>query len=256
MFNFIANLKPYTFNPGRGRKKFDAYLLSVDYAKQHRKLATHAVRAGKILVADNGNVSRIKSLITRFETEGQKLDALRKKEEKKLGHYARPAELSKTLTGKYRSLAGEIKIAASGLVNEDVIASIVKEQCALSPTYSIGMEELTMPVLTALSIEPEYLAFDLEWYKKLTEQAVEYAVQTRNGDYGTTHGLTFAGLHAMNFDTAFQAGNLAGLAGVDGIASGLVGAMKDINSVDFSIRDGEKWLDTHQNLQFANSLLS
>lgn len=43
----------------------------------------------------------------------------------------------------------------------------------------------------------------------------------------------------MDFDTAKQAGRMAGEANLDGIASGLVGAMKDKSVVDFRIEDGK-----------------
>jgi hypothetical protein len=239
MFTFVANLKPFTFRPGRGGRRFRSYLLSVEYRRELADLARAVTRGGRALVADNGNVSRIRALIARFEPDAVELDALRKAEEAALGRYARPGDLSPALTARYRTLADRIRDAAREAVDTAVTASAVEAQRAMDPTYLIGMEDLTMPVLTSLSIEPEYAGLSAAWYRSLTDRAVELAVRTRDGEFGAGPSLIFAGLHGANYDTALAAGAAAGAEHLDGIASGLVGAMKDLNAVDYRIQEGQ-----------------
>lgn len=239
MFNFVANLKPFTFRPGRGGRRFRSYLLSVEYRQQFGDLANAVRRAGRALVADNGNVSRIRLLIARFEAEALALDAERKAEEKTLGRYARPGELSSGLSAKYRTLATSIRDAAGQSFDTTTVASTVAAQRAMSPTYLVGMEDLTMPVMASLSVEPEYAELPLDWYRALSDRAVELGVRTRDGEFGAVGGIVFAGLHGMNFDTARQAGAAAGAANLGGIASGLVGVMKDVNAIDYRTEDGQ-----------------
>ena len=61
MFHFVANLKPYTFHRGRGVRRFDAYLLSIDHASQARRLLAPLRREGRLLIAEGGVTQRINS---------------------------------------------------------------------------------------------------------------------------------------------------------------------------------------------------
>lgn len=240
MFHFIANLKDYTFHRGKGNRRFSGYLLSADYTSDKYELSQKVLQAKKILVADNGNVDLIRELIKDFKSKAKVLDRKRKNEEKSnnLG-YAKPGELSDKLTGEYQDLIKEIANKSELLTNNNYIKNALKIQTSLNPTYVIGMEDFTIATLTALSIEPEYSLLNSSDYNKFNKRAIEFYNKTKADDYGPVSCKVFAGLHAIDFDSAYEAGKLAGKNGVDGIASGFVGALQDKNHVDFYIKFGK-----------------
>lgn len=237
MFHFVANLKPYTFDPCEGMRRFDSYLLSVDYLAEHESLATRAVTARRLLVADNGNFDHIGELIAAHRDLAVPLDEARRAEERKLGRYARPGELSATLTERYRALAGSIA-ATCKAPGVKATRETLARQVRMRPSYLIGMEEFPIPVLTALGAEREYLCLPPSWYARWADKAVQHAVKARAGAYGPCPVPVFAGLHAMDYDTARAAGRAAGDAGLDGIATGLGAALEDRSFTDFRIEDG------------------
>ena len=237
-FTFVANLKPYTFHRGRGVRRFDAYLLSVDFSGGDlEELAEAVVRDDAKLCADNGNVDAIRQLIHTFGPPAQALDARRKNEEAALGRYARPGELSEALAKDYQALAKNIREAAATATPEPYIRKAVAGQHAMKASYAIGMEDLTIATLTGLSIEPEYAMLSAQFYAERNARAVELARRTIRGDFGEPPAQVFAGVHALDYDQAVDAGRLVGEAGLSGIATGLVGALRDKNSVDFRVEN-------------------
>ena len=237
-FTFVANLKPYTFNRGRGVRRFDAYLLSVDFSGgELAELAEDVVRDDAKLCADNGNVDAIRGLIRTFEPAARALDARRKDEEAELGGYARPGHLSGQLSADYQTLAASIRDATAEATPEPYIRTAVAGQHAMNASYAIGMEDLTIATLTGLSIEPEYSMLPAEFYAKRNARAVDFARRTVDGEFGEPPPQVFAGVHALDYDQAVDAGRLVGEAGLSGIATGLVGALRDKNSVDFRVED-------------------
>ena len=109
----------------------------------------------------------------------------------------------------------------------------------MAPDYLVAMEDFTITALAGLGLQPEYTALPLDWYRPLSERAVAFARATAAGAYGPCGGaLPFAGLHGIDYDTARQAGRLAGEAGVAGIATGLAGALADRSFTDFRVQDG------------------
>jgi len=135
-------------------------------------------------------------------------------------------------------LADEIVIAAQAALDETRIARVVGVQSRIKPTYLIGPEELTMAVMTGIGVAPEYVSLPLDWYRRSSDQAVALAVRTRRGEFAPEPADVFAGVHGVDFDTARQAGQLAALAGIEGLATGLVGALADRTHVDFRVENG------------------
>jgi len=197
------------------------------------------VDEGRTLCADNGNVDLISDLIEGYANRVEPLQTRRASEEERLGHRARPGELSPALTSAFQRLARDVLERSREAVSDEHVAAVVRSQESMRPTYLIGMEDFTLVTLTGLSVEREYSDLPLEWYRPPCERAIDYAVRTRAGEFGPCSSAVFAGLHALDFDTARQAGRMAGEARLDGVAAGLVGAMKDQSFVDFRIRDGE-----------------
>jgi hypothetical protein len=239
MFHFVANLQSDTYFRGRGVRRFDAYLLSTDYYRDQADLARRAVRDGKLLAADNGNFDLISDLIERFEQPAKLLDESRKTEEQALGRYVRPGELSAGLSQRYRDLADDIAQTCEDAIDAIHIEEVVQTQFAMSSSYLIGMEDFRVAVLTASNGEPEYTGLPLAWYEDSVDKAIAHALDTRQGRYGTCEGQVFAAPHAINFDTARMAGRRVADAGLNALATGMSGVMRDRNYVDFRVADGQ-----------------
>ena len=237
MFHFVANLKPYNVYRGRGNDRFDAYLLSVDYYKQHKKLSDVVIEDKRVLCADNGNVDLIVKTIGAHSKQAKALHKDRRKEEKVLGRNARPGELSNALEKRYREFSQALLKAQKKKPSDAHIRQVLQVQNNMSPTYIVGMEDFTIVALTALNIERQYSKTPVSWFRKPIDRALELAVDTKQGKFGQIDAKIFAGLHAIDFDTAVQAGTMAAEADVDGIATGLVSSMKDSGYSDFRIEN-------------------
>jgi len=179
MFNFVANLKPYTFNRPPGLSRHDAYLLSIDYDDEHAELAKKVRDEGKILVADNGNVDAIRKLQSQFVARAQALGKRRETEEKDrlAGKYARRDDLSAELRTAFQTLGLDLRRASEAITDEAYVRKAVTAQAGLEPSSFIGMEDFTIASLTALSVEPEYTGFDLGFYADLNARAIRFGVR-------------------------------------------------------------------------------
>src|SRR5262245_22802328 len=104
MYHFVANLKPYTIGPDAKAARFDSYLLSVDYTSGLIALTDQVHKQHSVLVADNGNFDRMGALVAPLMAQAATLAKARRAEEEKLGHSARPGELSSSLQKKYAAL--------------------------------------------------------------------------------------------------------------------------------------------------------
>ena len=239
MFHFVANLKRYTFLDTRDEDRFDAYLLSADYASAHAELAAVVREQQRLLVADNGNMDAIRALVGEFAKPAAELDSMRKAWEKTAGHYARPSQLPRSLRRKFRDLAAEIVAQSEALTSDSYTRDAVQRQAAINPTMLVGMEDLAVGAMGALNIEPEYVDLPAEFFQARASRAVSFAQRTANGEFGDVSGKIFAGLHALDFDTAVLAGKMAASAGLDAITVGLFGALTDRNYVDYRVEDGE-----------------
>lgn len=159
MFHFTANLKPYTFTDRPEGSRFDAYLLSADYARPgNLEMAAQVREEGRLLVADNGNVDLLREFAVRFKDEAKTIDDARKEWEKDAGHYARPGDLPNPLTKKFAALAKKIADASQLRVTEAHTQDAITRQTSMNPDFLIGMEDLTLGTMAALNLEPEYIS--------------------------------------------------------------------------------------------------
>lgn len=239
MFYFVASLKPYNYHRGRGNRRFGCYLLSTDYAHEQQDTLRDLRLTDELLVADNGNFDVIGDLIEASLAEANVLTDARRQIERELDHYLRPGELGGDVRASFRQFAESISANCRTLVSEARTKAAVTAQSGMRPTYIVGMENLAIPVLTGLSIEPQYLGYPLDWYTQFTSEALQYALDTSAQQYGAVDATVFAGLHAFDFDTAFQAGRLAGQVGVNSVATGVGSALDDREWIDFRVAHGE-----------------
>jgi hypothetical protein len=239
VLHFVGNLKDYLFHPGRGNRRLDAFLLSVDHAAEARDLVGELHEAGKVLVADNGNVDLIRTLVAEFEPLAAEPGRLRSEEQSARGHGLRPGEASADLVAAYGELAERVRAASLARAGPDRVRATVAAQAALRPSYLIGMEDFTIATLTALGVEPFQCGLPASFCPDLAERVARFAVDTARGVYGEVQGEPFAGVHAFDYDTAVAAGEVAGQIGVAGLATGLVGALQDRGYRDFRVRGGD-----------------
>lgn len=237
-FHFVANLKPYTLRRGTGNRRFDSYLLSIDYARDLGDLAREALAGGAALCADNGNVDLIRSIIARHADEAKRLEADRRALSTSLRRSLRPGDPPAALRDRHREFAKNARDASKAAIDDAHVTDVVTAQSAMNPTYLIGMEDFTIATLTAHGVEPTFADLDRRFVEGLAKRAVAFAVDTTTGRYGAVQATVFAGLHAADYDSARIAGKVAGAAGVRGIATGLVGALQDKSFVDHVIENG------------------
>lgn len=230
-FHFIANLKPYTVHRGAGNRRFDAYLLSSDFARTLRDLAREVVADGAVLCADNGNFDAVRAFVTTHEATANALEA----ERQGLGSGA----ISDALRTRYRAFATELHAASAAMLGAGQIAALVRGQQAMSPTYQIGAEDFTVGALTAYGIRPDMLAVPSTFYRRLARTAIELAVETQAGKHGPCTAQVFATVHALDYDTGRIAGREAGRAGVSGIAASMVGSLQDKTFITSRIERGK-----------------
>lgn len=228
MFHFVANLKPYTL---LGPPRFDAFLLSVDYAASLREEARECVRKRRTLVADNGNFDRIRVLARQFQAQAESAHR-RRLAAVRAGTYPRPGTLPEDVTAAYDRLARDVEVAAV-VPPEDAAAALVAQR-ALDPVYLIGPESLAVSVLLAVGVQPEYLS---EPYG-LAQRGAALAIRGAKEAESARSPSVFATLHAWDYHSAVAAGADAAKMELTGIATGLGGALQDRSFVDFRIEHG------------------
>lgn len=230
MFHFVANLKPYTL---QGPPRFDAFLLSVDYAGGLREEARACVQKRRMLVADNGNFDRIRVLAKQFQEQAEAAHRLRLATVR-AGSYPRPGALSANVTAAYDKLAYDVEVAA--VVPTDDAAAALAAQRALNPVYLIGPEVLAVSTLLAVGVQPEYLS---DPYGLAKRGAVLATRGAKDAEIVPARSpAVFATLHAWDYDSAVAAGASAAKQGITGIATGLGGALQDRSFVDFRVEHG------------------
>ena len=238
MYDFVVNLKPYTFHLGRGNRRYDRFLISTDYDENHRALIRKVHGAQRALVADNGNFDLIGDLVEQFRPEVDALHDRRRQEAQQIGHYLRPGDISSDLRRSFLDAAARVAQATRELNQPDRLRQINAEQEKLKPSYRIGPEDLTLAVLSGLRIEPVYLGWSGTHTTPFTQAALNGAGRVESGEFGPVTGDVFAGLHGMDFDTALAAGQLAAKAGIGALASGLGAPLSDNGYTDFVVIEG------------------
>lgn len=239
MFHFTANLKPYTFSECPPFARFDAYLLSADYANQvNLDMAARVREDGRLLVADNGNVDLLRAFSARFREAAKVVDGERKDWEAETGRYARPGDLPTSLRKRFNAVAADIARASRSRVTEEYTRHAVERQLSMRPDLLVGMEDLTLGTMAALNLEPEYCAHTETFYEQLADAPIAWARRTTDGEFGPVEGTVLAGLHALDFDSAVIVGRRAAEAGLNAVALGMFGALTDRNYVDYRVEDG------------------
>jgi hypothetical protein len=221
-FRFYSNFTGEVIEVGK-RMKLSSLLLSIAIAKGSPKLREQAkaiVKGGEALMADNGNASAIFGLIGLFTAEAERLDVRWRK--------AGTAKQQAVCRSRYREFASIVRNACVNAIADADPAEMLAAQSVIAPSAFICHEDYTMPVMLALSIDPERLALPKAWYVGQQLLSIEYAARTAKGDFGPYKGTPYATVHAVDYDTAYDVGYYAGLEkDVNALATGMAGFMND-----------------------------
>lgn len=204
-FTFISNLSDYTANDKYpDTYKRDGYLLSEHYTNTKTlDLAQKVRRRRNLLISDNGNYSRMKTIAKKFEKEG--LTLLQKAQEEQDDNGAISLQTKESRLKLMHQIAQKCQLDQSATDFSQVIAT----QLQINPHYMIGMEDLTIPVLMLCHLMHPVFSPD-------ANQIIDYQQNTLHLFDGQTKGdlgflqeqqkiANFLVLHAYDYDSAFQA---------------------------------------------------
>ncbi len=232
-FVFVSNIKdPLAgqINPSPGL--MEAFLLSETYSTPSTLLlAKNAKANGSLMISDNGNFSRMKSMAAKFQAEGNKLLAVALKETRQKGAPGRNTLHQRNRL--FREITGHVQ-KNQGILD---MTRLIGRQLQCNPDYLIGLEDFVIPVLHLCNVlHPVYNAApsEIRMFQKNTQKM--YARQLK-GDYGYKKELedkaVFLVYHACNYATAKQAAALNRKTVADGIAISFGATLASRSFVDF-----------------------
>lgn len=224
-FTFISNLSDYTANEAYpDTYSRDGYLLSQQYTNTKTKqLAAQVRRRRNLLISDNGNYSRMKTLAKQFGPAGLLLLQQAQKEQEEAGQISLETSLAR------EQLMQQIAFASNQTLQNTNYEAVLATQLEIDPHYLIGLEDLTIPVLMLCNLmHPVFnpVAAQIQPFQQKTGQL--FAAQVA-GDYGGKKSLDdiakFMVLHAYDYDSAYQAGQQSLHTPKDGVAVSYGGPM-------------------------------
>lgn len=206
----------------------DAVLCAgVDLSARVSRAARSLTQRGLALAADNGNAAHVAKLMHSFAEPAARLARLR--EAAKLGENDPfPAELLREHQSLARKIAVQTRSLASLARQEDVLRS----QMTLAPEFFTCLEDLAMPVLIGLDLEPARLGTYAKRLIRLQDRGTNAANAVLAGRMGPITGIPYVTVHAFDYDSAFSSGARAGgITGAQAIATGLASFLTDRNYV-------------------------
>ncbi len=237
---FISNLKDVTANPDYPiTMRRDGYLLSSQYTNRSLEALAKLVKARRnLLVSDNGNFTRMKSITSRFSLRGEAILALAIEEVKKDDKVKH-----ETLEQRVDLILEVEKACAQELAEMDFEA-IIRKQLSINPDYMIAMEDLTIPVMMMLGLMHPVFEPSANNVSKHQNNSIELYKTQSSGKMGSADGLSevakFHVLHAYDYASAFQgAKEIRKKLSPEGIAISYGGPMKSRRWVT-SLKFGDK----------------
>ena len=158
--------------------------------------------------------------------------------------------LSVPLRAKYRALAKDVARRCGDFVLDARQKQVLAAQASVKPTFFTCLEDLTVPILVQLDVEPEYTGMSRSAFVKLQKRGLKVASDVIQGRLGTVEGIPYATLHAFDYDSAFQVGvQAATVKGLEGIATGLASFLNDRNYINSYILRGRRvWVKGRKNV--------
>ena len=154
------------------------------------------------------------------------------------------------LRAKFRALARDVAMRCRAAATDERQQQALSAQASVSPDFFTCLEDLTIPILVQLEVEPEYTGLRRSELVGWQESGLALAAGVLAGRHGPTQGIPYATLHAFDYDGAFQVGaRAADIAGLEGIATGLASFMLDRNYISFYRAKGRRiWVRDRKNI--------
>lgn len=238
-FVFVSNIKdPLATLLNPSPRLMEAFLLSETYStKSTIELTKFAKSNGSLIISDNGNFSRMKSIAKKFQKKG---DDLLKRANKDI---LLNGSIENETMQKRNKLMIEIQKTVENEQNTLDIPKVIERQLKCNPDYMIGMEDFTIPILHLCNIlHPIYRPKpkSIKTFQKKTQQIY---LNEQNGKYGFQNELNkklkFLVYHAYDYNSAKQAASINNKVNSEGIAISF-GATLASRSYITSIRIGKK----------------
>lgn len=142
-------------------------------------------------------------------------------------------ELSRSpeeLQAAYKRLAEDVAKRCGDFVLPEHQQKILAGQAGVEPDFFTCLEDLSIPIMVQLDLEPEYTGLPNSTFVKLQQRGLRIVSDILKEKFGPYQGIPYATIHAFDYDTAFQVGaKAAGIKGLEAISTGLASFMCDNN---------------------------
>jgi hypothetical protein len=217
-FVFVSNIKDPLAEPLNPRPELmDAFLLSETYTTPKTiGLTTLAKSNGSLIVSDNGNFSRMRTIAKKFQEKGNSIVASAQRDIDLKGKVA--IETVK----KRNKLISEITSFVQIEQQKIDVSQIIDRQLKCTPEYMIGMEDFTIPVLHMCSMLHPYFQPNPKEVRIFQKKTQQIYIGQEKGIYGfeseLRQKLKFLVFHAYDYRSAKQAAVINRKINAQGIA--------------------------------------
>lgn len=226
---FAVNLRPDTAN--------DGFVAALDpwgwlSAPANGTVASrrYAASSGREFIADNGNFARIGRIAAPHRATGRTLRAEVGQLERTIGRSAHRRDLPADLAGRYDDLAAVlIADLARDAPDDD---AMIDAQLAVTPSRLIGVEDLLMACLLSVHVEPQFLDWPRERWRRINRAVARRATRVRARRAAELGTGWYPVASALDHPAAIDAGREFAAAGLEQIAMGFGAFMADDYSED------------------------
>jgi hypothetical protein len=232
---FIHNLRQETFSDAfvAGLSPH-GYLLAPNNATAGLRALARAVRASRRrLLIDNGNFASIGQVSALFAADAERLAQEVTELENRLGRSLRARDLPPSLRTPFRDLSTRVRQHARPRTDRE--RSLLAAQLALDPTHLIGVEDITLACSLSLSLEQAYTGRARADYRRYNRAIARRAIRVMETLPNRLAGAYYPVASAISYNTARDAGQVFGEAGITRVAMGFGAYMADDNSIDYIV---------------------
>jgi len=192
------------------------------------------------LAADNGNTAVIHFAAGEFLNRARELEGEAAKESA-----AGAGLMSAPLRAKYRTLTADIARRCAEFAAPERQRGALASQAAVAPEFFMCLEDLTIPVLISLDVDPAATGRRRSGFVALQRRGLAAVDDVLRGQAGPAVGIPYATLHAYDYDGACQVGaQAAPIEGLQGLAVGLASFLNDRGyTSDYTLKGRRVWVD-------------
>jgi hypothetical protein len=226
---FLPNLRLLTIEPSfRQRLRPGGYLAAPAYLTAALEDQARRLRPdGRLVIADNGLFDDIGSLAQQFTADAETINTALVDKRAELNRPVRREDLSQGVLDDASNLARRTADAAEAV---DPQAHLV-DQLGISPTGVVGIEDITAALWLRLGLDSRLVS---DRRTELARRNANVAARAATViEAGATDGATYLPVaSALDYDTAFDAGQAFAAAGLRAAAMGFGAYMADDSYVD------------------------